>query len=97
MSNAIAWAVAYKRAMEPVVKAEAKERQGRPGKARSAKTAEHKKGESRDIVAAQTGKGRTTVSQAEKVAAAAEADPSLPASKQGQPGREGGRGSESER
>jgi hypothetical protein len=35
------------------------------------------KPKSRDIVAAAAGKGRTTVSQAEKVVAAAEADPAL--------------------
>jgi N6-adenosine-specific RNA methylase IME4 len=75
-------AVAYKRAMEPVVKAEAKERQKEhgktaPGKKNTcAKTAQVKP-KSRDIVAAATGKGRTTVSQAEKVVQAAEADPSL--------------------
>jgi len=73
-------AVAYKRAMEPAVKAEAAERrkttQGRPSKTR-AKTAPVSAPKSRDVVAAATGKGRTTVSLAEKVVAAAEADPSL--------------------
>jgi len=77
-------AVASKRAMEPIVKAEAKERKVEAGKIHGrgkpkiggAKTAQPNP-KSRDIVAAQTGRGRTTVSQAEKVVEAAEADPSL--------------------
>ena len=70
-------AVAIKRAVEPLVKVEAKTRQvigGRlKGKA-SAKLA-GAKGEARDLAAKHTGKGHTSLAKAEAMIAAAEAEP----------------------
>jgi N6-adenosine-specific RNA methylase IME4 len=65
--------VSIKRAIEPLIKAEAKERIGRPKK--GANLAPIKKGKARDIVAKRTGKGRTSLAKAEEIIRAHEADP----------------------
>jgi N6-adenosine-specific RNA methylase IME4 len=70
-------AVAIKRAVEPLVKGEAKERmrlsQGRGKK--GAKLAPVVKGKARDLVAKHTGKARTSLAKAEALVAAMEAEP----------------------
>ena len=70
-------AVAIKRAVEPLVRAEAKERMRlSPGRGkRGANLAPLKKGTTRDLVAAHTGKARTSLAKAEALVAAAEAEP----------------------
>jgi ParB-like nuclease family protein len=70
-------AVAIKKAIEPLLKAEAKERQTlSPGRGkRGAKLAPVLKGKTRDKVAKRTGKKRTTLAKAEKVIEAAAKDP----------------------
>ena len=70
--------VAIKRALEPMQRAAAKERQregGRRGGEGSGKLAQASKGSTRDRVAAFTGTKRTTLEKAEAIVAAAEADP----------------------
>ena len=74
-------AVAYKRAMLPVAKAEAKKRQdiGRKSGGRGKKKLGGKlpPSKSRDVVAVATGMSEKSIRDAEKVVQAAEADPSL--------------------
>jgi hypothetical protein len=68
-------AVAIKRTIEPAFAAEAKGRQGRRTDKHSAKFLESAGGDSRDKIAKATGKSHTTLSKAEKVVEAAEAEP----------------------
>ena len=70
-------AVAIKRAIEAVAKAEARQRKVMGGKLKSGATANlaHASGAARDLVAKRTGKGRTSLAKAEAVIAAAEAEP----------------------
>jgi len=71
-------AVAIKRAVEPLVKADAKQRQVLGGKLKG-KAGVHlapaSKGKTRDLVAKHTGKARTSLAKAEALVAAAEAEP----------------------
>jgi ParB-like nuclease domain len=66
-------AVSIKQAIEPLIKAEAKERIGRPKK--GANLAPFKKGKARDVVAKRTGKKRTSLAKAEVLVKALEAEP----------------------
>jgi N6-adenosine-specific RNA methylase IME4 len=71
-------AVAIKRAVEPLEKAAAKERQregGRHGGQRSGNLPEASKGNAADKAAKATGMGRRTLEKAEAIVAAAEAEP----------------------
>jgi N6-adenosine-specific RNA methylase IME4 len=73
-------AVAIKRAIESLIKAEAAKRQAEGGRLKgkaSANLAEAK-GEARDIIAKHTGKKHTTLAKAEKIIEAAEAEPDNP-------------------
>ena len=68
--------VAIKRALDPMERAAAKERQAAGGKHKAcAKLAEASKGTTRDKVAAFTGTKRTTLAKAEAIVDAAEAEP----------------------
>jgi ParB/RepB/Spo0J family partition protein len=67
-------AVAIKRLCEPAIVAAAKERQGTRTDL-SEKLAQGSKGKARDLVAKRTGKSHATLSKAEKVVEAAEAEP----------------------
>ena len=73
-------AVAIKRAVEPLVKAEARTRQVLGGKLKGEASANlaHAKGETRDLVARHTGKARSSLAKAEELVAAGEAEPDNP-------------------
>jgi ParB family transcriptional regulator, chromosome partitioning protein len=69
-------AVSIKRAIEPLLKAEARERKVTGGKLKgAANLADASRGTARDLVARHTGKGHTSLAKAEAVVAAAEAEP----------------------
>jgi N6-adenosine-specific RNA methylase IME4 len=68
-------AVAIKRALEPVERTAAKDRQGKRTDKHPANLAESSKGDARDKVARIVGKGRTTLDRAEAIVDAAEAEP----------------------
>lgn len=68
-------AVAIKRALEPVEKEAARERQGTRTDQHSGKLPEGRKGEAREKVAAFTGFGARTLDKAEAIVKAAEAEP----------------------
>ncbi|MFY9957964.1 MT-A70 family methyltransferase [Bradyrhizobium sp.] len=70
-------AVAIKRSIEPLLKAEAKERMI-AAHASPAKLAQQSKGRARDKVAKRTGKKRTSLAKAEKLVEALEAEPDNP-------------------
>src|SRR2546425_5674156 len=65
------------RLLRPHAEALARDRQARPGRARSGKLPERTKGQSRDQLAAIFGASGHTLERADAVAAAAERDPSL--------------------
>ena len=73
-------AVAIKRAVEPLMKVEAKQRKVQGGKLKGKASANlaGAKGDARDLVAARTGKARTTLAKAEELVAALEAEPDNP-------------------
>jgi N6-adenosine-specific RNA methylase IME4/ParB-like chromosome segregation protein Spo0J len=71
-------AVAIKRAIEPLLKAEAKARQGTRTDKHLGKLPTSRTGRAADIAAKHTGKGRRTLDKAEAVIAAAEAEPDNP-------------------
>jgi ParB family transcriptional regulator, chromosome partitioning protein len=74
-------AVAIKRAVEPLIKAEAKQRKVQGGKLKGkagANLAHAPKGKTRDLVAKHTGKARTSLAKAEALVAALEAEPDNP-------------------
>jgi N6-adenosine-specific RNA methylase IME4/ParB-like chromosome segregation protein Spo0J len=66
--------VAVGEALEDIERPKAKERQGRPGKERSAKFAEHEKSETRQKVASALGISHTTYEKAKAVVEAAKSD-----------------------
>jgi N6-adenosine-specific RNA methylase IME4/ParB-like chromosome segregation protein Spo0J len=70
-------AVSIKRAIEPLIKKEAKARQVEGGKLKGKASANlaRAKGTARDIVAKRTGKARTSLAKAEELVRAREADP----------------------
>lgn len=67
--------VALKRALEPLERQAARQRQGRRTDLHPARMAGSQKGETRDRLARCLGVGRTTIDKAEAVVAAAESDP----------------------